>query len=209
MQFLKALNVMKSKKYKYVWSLVLALLATGCAVTDIDRSANFQSYKTFAWGEASIEVKNPLYRGELIDKEIKSTIRSEFAKRGISLTNKTPDFLVNYQTYTEDKQRTLGSNFGYPFYYPFGFYGFRWGMPYYGYGGAYPQGSSSYTEGTLIIDIVDGKTKESVWRGSVSSELSSTRLAKQIDKGVKTIMKKYPLTPQQQLSLPHKEVVSE
>src|SRR4051812_33498002 len=115
MQF-KRVNVMRNRIYKYAWCVALVMLAASCAVTDIDRDANFQSYKTFGWGESSIEVKNPLYKGGLIDKEIKATIQDEFAKRGIKLSPGRPDFLVNYQTYTEEKQRALGSNYGYPFY---------------------------------------------------------------------------------------------
>jgi hypothetical protein len=50
-----------------------------------------------------------------------------------------------------------------------------------------------YTEGTLIIDVTDAKTKEQVWRGLVKGNVSDVgALSKTIDKAVKAIMKKYP-----------------
>jgi hypothetical protein len=196
-------------KYVVLIWFAFVLMATSCAITDMDPRADFSHYRTFAWGTANVEVKNPLYRGGLIDKEIKRTVESEFASRGISFNKKNPDFVVSYQTYTENKQGTYGGGaYGYP-YYPYGYYRFGWwGMPYYGYG-TYPQNSYSYTEGTLIIDITDKQTNELVWRGSVKGKLSATGLRKQIDKGVKAIMKKYPVIPQQQLTIPDRHAIGE
>lgn len=59
-----------------------------------------------------------------------------------------------------------------------------------------------YTEGTLILDIIDRSTDELVWRGSVSGNVEGiSRLRKQIEKGVKAIMKKYPVTPDEPLNI--------
>lgn len=50
-----------------------------------------------------------------------------------------------------------------------------------------------YTEGTLIIDVIDAKTNEHVWRGLVKGNVTDVKaLQKSIDKGVKAIIKKYP-----------------
>jgi hypothetical protein len=54
----------------------------------------------------------------------------------------------------------------------------------------------TYTEGTLIIDILDTKTNEVVWRGTVAGKVDDVaNLQKQIDKGIRAILKKYPVTP--------------
>jgi hypothetical protein len=177
---------------------ILLLGFTGCAVTDIDRSADFHRYKTFAWGKANVDVKNPAYKSDLINRRIKTTVEKEFAKRGIALNQADPDFTVSYHTYTEKKeqQRSGGSYYGYPYFprfYPFG----GWGFPYaYGWGG--PAQTYTYTEGTLIIDVTDTRTKELVWRGTVSGNVNNvSSLQRQIEKGVRAIMKKYPVTPQE------------
>jgi hypothetical protein len=174
----------------------------GCAVTDMDQSANFSQYQTYAWGESKVDVSNPIYDSDLINKKIRATVENEFAKRGIRKNDADPDFVVSYHTYTEEKERVSG---GYPYYgspfYPFGFYpfAFRWG---YLYPWTSPQIKTEYTEGTLIIDIKDHQTEELVWRGSVSGSVDDVAgIRKQIEKGIKAIMKKYPVTPDEPLNI--------
>jgi hypothetical protein len=189
---------MNKKSIIYILSAMVWLMVSSCAVTDIDRTANFNHYKTFAWGESDINVKNPVYSSSLINRNIKATVENEFAARGIQLDNKQPDFIVSYHTYTEQKQQYNNNGYyGYsPFFSPFMFYRFGWwGMPY----GMYNSGprAYTYTEGTLIVDITDTKTNELIWRGTVKGNVDSiSNLEKQIHKGVKAIMKKYPVTPQ-------------
>ena len=178
---------------------ILAL--SGCAVTDFDKSTDFTHYKSFSWGESEIKVENPVYDSDLIHKRIRKTVEEEFAKRGIVRNEQDPDFLVHYHTYTEEKERSYG---GYPYrypFYPFGYYpfAFHWGYPYHWMG---PRQNSQYTEGTLILDIVDNGSGELVWRGSVSGDVENTAaLKKQIEKGIKAIMKKYPVTPETPLNI--------
>ena len=65
-----------------------------------------------------------------------------------------------------------------------------------------PPTESEYTEGTLILDILDKDTGELVWRGSVSGNVEDTsNLRKQIDKGIRAIMKKYPVSPGEPLKI--------
>jgi hypothetical protein len=185
----------------------LLFFAGGCAVTDFDRTADFKQYRTFAWGESENKVDNPLYESKLIDKNIKMTVENEFAKRGIVHDKTDPDFLVSYRTYTEEKQETTGGSFnrfGY-FYHPFMLfpYSYAWGMPF-GYGST-PR-TYTYTSGTLIIDVIDKKTNDLVWRGSVKGNVDqASNLQRQIQKGIKAILKKYPVTPNEPLRLPGNE----
>jgi hypothetical protein len=190
------------KKVKlYALAGVLLLFAAGCAVTDVDRNADFMRYHTFVWGKSESNVKNPVYESDLISKQIRTTVEGEFAKRGITHDRNNPDFVVSYKTFTEQKQELRGGGYyGYPMgLYPWRFYRYPmfFGYPYFG-----PQQQSTYTEGTLIIDITDKKTNELVWRGYVKGKVDDiSGLQKQIRKGIKAIMKKYPVTPQQPLPL--------
>jgi hypothetical protein len=177
---------------------VMAMLMAGCAAADIDKTADFKQYKTFGWGESDLQAQNPAYKSSLIDANIKRTVKEEFAKRGITYDPKHPDFLVSYQTYTEQKQKQTGGGYygyGYPYYgfYRFSPFGF-WGMPMM-WGGPPPQ-MRQYTAGTLIIDITDRHTHNLVWRGTVNGDVDNIKtLQKQLTKGVKAIMKKYPVSP--------------
>jgi len=203
---------MKIKSINIVVVAILFTAMAGCAVTDIDRSVDFNRYKTFGWGHSEVKVNNPKYSSDLINKNIKTTVENELAKRGITVDPSDPDFLISYQTYTEKKENVSG---GHPFYGPYGYplrfypYGFGWGwgwFPFYGYN---PPRPYSFTEGTLIIDITDAKSKELIWRGTVSGKIDNMKkLQRQIEKGVRAIMKKYPVPAPDKLELPGDDSVT-
>jgi hypothetical protein len=206
-------NEMKKALLNIAALLTVFVMLVSCATTDLDRKVNFNHYRTFAWGPSEIKTENPVYNSDLINKNIKATIENEFARRGIVVDNTNPDFIVSFHTYTEKAQSYQRSPYyGGPFM-PFGFYGmgWGWGMPYWGmpYGG-YGYGSSlpyTYTKGTLIIDVTDRKTNETVWRGTVAGNVDNVKkLERQIQKGVVAIMKKYPGAPQPELDFHHKPI---
>jgi hypothetical protein len=197
--------------YRYLMAGLLLFFLASCAVTDFDRSADFTRYRTFAWGKSEVNVKNPVHNSDLINKNIRATVENEFAKRGITRNEEAADFLVSYHTYTEQKEQTTGGNYyGYPFspfsFYPFGF-GWGWGMPY---GMRTAPRMETITEGTLIVDVTDRKTKELVWRGTVKGTVDNVSdLQRQIRKGIKAILKKYPVKTSEPLPLVQdKDVIS-
>jgi hypothetical protein len=185
--------------------IVLALLVglSGCASlvsTDLDRSANFSQYKTFGWLPAEVKVKNPVYDSKLIDRNIKYAVEQEFAKRGIARNQAQPDLLVKYHTFTEKKKQQYSNYNPYPFYgYGWGIMPYRWawGWPYYGgWGGGFNNRNYTYTAGTLVLDVIDNRTNELIWRGSIEGDVDNVnRMQKQVDKAVQAIMKKYPIKP--------------
>lgn len=189
----------------------VALLG-GCAVTDVDPSADFSKYQSFGWGKPNIQVDDPAYKGGLIESRIKSNIKCEFQKRGLTYAEKKPDLLVTYQTYAEDKTVSSSYSSYSPFFYPMypmRFYGYRsfygWGYPY-GYGMS--QSAYSYKQGTLIIDINDRTTGDHIWRGMVRGNITSpSGLQKQIANAVKAIAKKYPVEAPKEKLIPEEDDV--
>ena len=82
---------------------------------------------------------------------------------------------------------------------------------YYGYSGYYGWGRSNYPgynmhstqttvyhyeEGSLILDIVDTKNKQLIWRGSAQAEIIASRTSKQrdelIEKAVDKLFSQFP-----------------
>ncbi len=181
--------------------LMLALigLASCTAVrTDFDRSVDFEQYKTFDWLPADVQTRdNPEYKSGLINTNIKSTVEAEFAKRDIRVSKRNPDFLVGYHTFTKEKTRTYYDN---RTFYPYGLRG-RWyfSYPYWGWPSrvwSTTPRTETYTEGTLIVDVIDNHSKELIWRGSIAGDVDNiARLQKRIEKGVAAILKKYPVQP--------------
>ena len=54
-----------------------------------------------------------------------------------------------------------------------------------------------YQEGTLVIDLYDGKTKQLIWRGSTESVLAdkAEKNEKNLEKGVAKMFKDFPPGP--------------
>lgn len=65
-------------------------------------------------------------------------------------------------------------------------------MPFGYYGGGYPYSTTS-TNGTLVLDVTDAKTGEVLWQQAITGDVSNfNRLDRQINKGVKKLMKSFP-----------------
>ena len=145
-----------------IWAFVL-----GCSSVsikhDYDKDANFAAYKTYAWlavpTDAAGSVKAALERNSLLDKRIKEAVNNQMAAKGYTPDANNPDFVLLYHTGAEDKINVTDWGYGYGAY---------------GYGGWYGGGGvdvHQYKEGTLILDVIDSKVKQLVWRGYATAAL--------------------------------------
>ena len=128
---------------------------------------DFDAVNTFAWQDTpdtSLEERNPF-----MHSLIKNTIEAELAKSSLTEVDANPDVWVNYHASTTTDVQLRTDSYGYSY----GGYGMA-GWGYYGMA-AGPVSSTTrvveYTRGTLIVDIWDAKSKELVWRGTVSDTL--------------------------------------
>lgn len=174
--------------------LVLSLLAAGCQSTrvrtDWDPSLSFEGFERFAFLEpAESEGADPFADNSLLRKRLRLAIENGLAARGYRAVDDPTqaDFLATYSVVLDDRIRDYGSS-------GLGFYGNRrYG---YGYGSIYSSpGITEYQESTLIIDLLDPKTEELVWRGW-SSGLVGTRdrhrSDQRLNRGVQQILKRFP-----------------
>jgi hypothetical protein len=159
--------------------------------TDKDNAFDFTAAKTYAWLRPDIKTgSNPLYNSSLIIQNIENQVDEELSRRGMTRVNDKPDLEVVFHTYTEKRQESYSVP-GPGFYYPYGFYR-GWG--YYGWNTGFR--SRTYTEGTLIIDFIDARSRMLVWRGSAEAALVGyNQLESQVHLGVRKIMKRYPVKP--------------
>ncbi len=175
--------------------IVLVILIAGPAAAqkayiDYDKSADFESYKNFAWGptpETSVRDSSPL-----MDSRIKNSIEYQLTKIGMVEDLESPDVYVTYHTNEKQEMKLDTRTHGYG-------YGSGWGWdPYWGggMGGMGGMGTSTttvrnYTKGTLVVDIWDAKTKQVVWRATTTATIPSNpaKEAKKIDKALKKMMK--------------------
>ena len=199
---------------RFLSVLLVSVLMSGCATIaiqrDYDESASFDDYQTFSWIPAknTQDVPGPYRDDGLLDKRIKRAVTNALAYQGYTeQPDGTPDFYVVYRVGLEEKTRNVYFDSGYYGYAGYGFYGYPYrlrrtffgyrglgyGYPYYGGGPGHYPAVTTYTEGTLVIDIIDAKTDELVWRGSAVSPMSDeTYDAKEINKVVEKILEEFP-----------------
>lgn len=145
--------------------------------------------------------QNPMYASSLSRHRIQTAFDKALESKGLTRNTQHPDLLLQFHTYTQRVRKNYYGGGGYPFgaYPMMGWGRFSWGYPYYGgfggYGfGGYPY-SSTGTDGTLILDVVDSKTGDIIWQKAISGDVTNpNRLEKQINKGVKKLMKSFPVS---------------
>ncbi|TQV76579.1 DUF4136 domain-containing protein [Aliikangiella marina] len=147
------------------------LMVSGCVVkppttSDYDTSYDFSQLKTYAW----IKDKSPNKVATLDNKRQENAIETMLNRKGFQKVSDTQkaDFLLKTHTVTDKKVDVdrFVSTWGYhPFYNPFF--------------DPYPRNSTTIVReqkiGTLILDIVDPKQKQVIWRGTVAKPLGIYR----------------------------------
>lgn len=173
--------------------LALLALAMGSAFAqdvryNFDKDANFSSYKTYKW----VILKDAAKLDNIMDKNIKSTVDAELAKKGLTrVDSDNADLYIGYQgSVSQDKQFTsYSSGWGYG---P-GWYGGGW----YGPSSTMTTGQTStiYT-GQLVLDMYDAAHHDLVWRGVVSKTLDEKakpeKQQKNLSKAMAKLLKNYP-----------------
>lgn len=155
--------------------LLLASLLTGCATIKTgshqDESVSFDNYRSFTWisdDPLILGAAEPPPISPLTKKKIVQAIEGELRKKGFTyLTNSDQaDFIVSYTVGTREKIDSTS--------YPTAYRG-EWGWHIYGRHYYLTEVEHrSYTEGTLGVDIFDGKTKQPVWHGWAAKTISAT-----------------------------------
>jgi hypothetical protein len=147
----------------------------------------FPEYKTYRW-LPNPETGDRRVDNEIVERRITDAVDRELAAKGYRrLSSGKSDFLVGYHAAIQRELKATHVNSYYG-------YGDGW-FPYTQsvYGDTYLQ---NYLEGTLILDIVDGKADVLVWRGSALAELDTEadqgERDKQVDNAVKKILEGFP-----------------
>lgn len=170
--------------------LALALGLVGCSTLrttqDYDPGVDFSRFHTYAWLPHSIEQSDPSIDTDLLRVRVQRAVDSELERKGFTPApgGATPDLYADYHVYTKEKVDlvTIPSSWG---------YGPGW------YGGMSTEvHSREYTQGTLVIDFVDGAKKQLLWRGAASAEIVPNRTpeerAARVDEAVRQILAPFP-----------------
>jgi hypothetical protein len=178
---------------------LLTLLALGaCAQTpvrtDHDPAADFAALESFAWVTPTEQrVEDPMLDSALLTRKVQRATIAELTSRGYrEVASGEADFIVTYHTASRERIRDL-----YPtssFHWQFGG-GFR-SRSAFGIGWSHRTPVESIQEGTLIIDIIDTRDNELVWRGWSSGPVTPSRFSNEsITTIVHEILSRFPPGP--------------
>jgi len=170
---------MSASRLLFIFTLFLA--TTGCAPLpakyDFDTDIDFTQYQRYQWQNSSHSV-DPISDTSLLEKRVHAITNRILTGRAIELNRQRADFSLTYHIVTHERLDVR--DYGAGFYWP------------------YHRGPMTdiyqYTEGTLIIDMIDLKTEKLIWRGWATQAIEQPSIPqKQLERILKQIFDNFPL----------------
>src|SRR3989449_3150893 len=186
-------------------ALTLTACAPGISVrTALSPDASVHGLRTFRVlpppqpkiAGAVSSTNDPMVVNSISNRALRTDLAQEFAGRGYAATDSSPDFCIAYYASTNQKLDVTYWDYGYAWR-PHWWSG--WGRRYgRGWGGDWGIASAptvtQYTEGTVIVDVFDPKTKDLLWRGQGVATVSDNQAQyeQEVKKTVEAIRDKFP-----------------
>jgi hypothetical protein len=177
---------------------VVALAACASAVqvrTALSPDASLSGLRTFRVQPtpkpsiASAQSTNdPMLVNSISNRALRADLQRGFAKLGYAVNDSTPDFCVAYYASTNQQLDITTYDYGYSLR-PRWWRG--WGPRY---RDMYAPMVTQYTQGTVIVDVFDPKSKELLWRGQGVAAVSDNQeqYAQELQTTVAAILAKFP-----------------
>lgn len=169
----------------FLWIAVLAAASSCASLTvrsDYDRQANFRRYTTYTIENPPVIGADPIMGSELNRRRIIESLDAEMQARGYVRNDADADLVVRFQTDSKDRQQIQSNNMN----------PMMWGWWY------QPNNISSrtYEENRIVVGIWDTQSKQMLWQGWASGQLTTQRKEKNMDAAVRgavfRIMEQYP-----------------
>jgi hypothetical protein len=141
------------------------------------------------------ESDDPMRVNSGSNRALRNALRQGFASRGYVVADSSPDFAVAYYATAKDKLDIMRWDYGYAWW-PRWWRG--WGLR----GPVGPTEATEYASGTVVVDVIDGRTRELLWRGKGLARVSDDERAYELElqKAVTAIVARFPRA---QPSIPH------
>jgi hypothetical protein len=160
-----------------------ALALTACATTNIrsymERGGDLGLYRTYAWGAPAVQATGDprLDNNRFFQERVEAAVELQLAARGFEKTEATPDLLVRYYTSVEQRVNADGVD-----------------RPYVSCEDCRP---FVFDAGTIVVDLIDARTRRLVWRGweegSIDGVVDEQQwMEKRIDQAVARIIEQLP-----------------
>jgi hypothetical protein len=168
-------------KWNSLLCLFLAAVTAACASPkvgyDYDRRTNFSAYHSYDWLPGKQEsTGDRRVDNQLVNARIRSAVEAELHSKGYQPpASGQPDFYVAYHAGLKDMMKGASTQ---------NYVGDRASGTYTTISDIQP-----YKEGTLLIDIVDGSSKQLVWQGSALAEIDPDMTSRERDERVHRIVR--------------------
>ena len=170
-----------------------AVLLAACNPVSVSTSvapdANLRSLHTFRVlnvpprrAVAAALENDPMLDNGIVNRRLREHLANAFSAKGYVVDQANPDFTVAYYASRRGQLDVTAWDYGYPG---------RWGGWREGPGRVEVR---PFVEGTVIVDVVNPKTHELVWRGRGVSDVSDDpeTYAQNLNRTVKEIVKRFP-----------------
>jgi hypothetical protein len=188
---------------RFLEALIVGVVVAGCAHTnvrtDFDPSADFSRYHTYYWAGGKDISGGGSLANSLVDKRIKDIIGAQLSAKGLSevpeAEDAKPDLAILYWIGAKDKtsvqtkpSSTIPARLAWSRYDPY--WSGRWGRTY------DEVVVRDYTEGTLIVDLIDANTKQLAWRAYLVQTVDKDpqKTAERIEANAMAAFAQYPPT---------------
>ena len=157
-----------------------------------DRSYNFSNIRSFAVQQQQQISTDPLANNSIWGKLIRETLEGNLRTHGITQQREGPaDIKVTFSVELTERYDTRFVDYGLPYSWgPWG-PGSYWGGGRGGWYGGYEVYAIPYLESRLIVDMVDTKTNQLIWRGFNTDELQLDDVNKDLPDAAEDVLKRF------------------
>ncbi|MGR5237996.1 DUF4136 domain-containing protein [Vibrio alfacsensis] len=160
-------------------SLVMVITACTTITTDVDSQADFSSYKTFDFG------KQPDFPTSLDARRIEQGIAAQLESNGLSRVSSGGDLYVHHDIIEESELVSTGSSFS-----------VGYGRNSFGVLTSSPERYKERKYGKLVVELVDTKANQVVWKGVSNRKLTESMSTKKrealISEEIAKMFENYP-----------------
>ncbi len=175
-------------------SIIAALLlAQGCApavrvYSEEEPGVNLYQYSTFDWLDNPVVARGnsgPEWLNKATEDDVRGAVEQQLGRYGMHLCQDNPDLMLHYHVVIKNEVLYVRD----------------WWCDeenWRQYGHCNRVRPVQYREGTLIVDMIDAKTGEQVWRGAATGVLENMtpeQAEPRIYEAVRRIFKKFPQKP--------------
>jgi hypothetical protein len=167
---------------------LFSMEAMAATKSDYDRHYNFAALKTWNFAAQKSGARDLVGNNSLWDQRVRTDLEQQLAATGFTRVNEgASDFLITYHLGTKQRFETEYLHNGVPAYW--GHWG-RWGRWHPGWGNTTVR-KIPLTESTLVMDVIDARTRQLIWRGYDTETIDFNKAEKTINKAVEHLTRRF------------------